>query len=311
MKKILSLALAAGLAMGVVGCNEKGNSNLGEAQPLVDTVSMEMGEYLGHGWASQLSQDSTLNKEEVLKGILAILKADTSNTSYMAGIQLGMQIAGTMDRIKQQLGADLNRDLFIEKFVKGFKSDSVMPQEMMMLKEQELSSLMERANAKIKEADPVAKKNKDAGEAFSKKKAADKAYSKTPSGIMYRVITEGEGENFKETDIIMTNYVGKHIDGKVFDSNEGRDAVPFSCQGVIKGFAEMLQLMKPGMKVEVVIPAELAYGANGQKGPDGNYVIEPNETLVFELETVGLQDLAAAGKNAPIPVPTEDPSKKK
>ena len=46
----------------------------------------------------------------------------------------------------------------------------------------------------------------------------------------------------------------------------------------------MIQLMKPGSKVTVVIPGELAYG------PQGNRGIEPNETLIFDIETVGVQD---------------------
>ena len=46
----------------------------------------------------------------------------------------------------------------------------------------------------------------------------------------------------------------------------------------------MIQLMKPGSKVTVVIPGEMAYG------PQGNRGIEPNETLIFDIETLGVDD---------------------
>ena len=81
----------------------------------------------------------------------------------------------------------------------------------------------------------------------------------------------------------MVNYVGKHIDGKEFDSS--KEPVPFQTSQVVPGFAEMIKLMKPGMKVEVIIPGDLAYGPEGREPTIGS-----NETLVFEMETVGKQE---------------------
>ena len=46
----------------------------------------------------------------------------------------------------------------------------------------------------------------------------------------------------------------------------------------------MLQLMKPGGKAIVVIPSDLAYGIRPI-----NDAIGPNETLIFEIETVDRQ----------------------
>ena len=130
---------------------------------------------------------------------------------------------------------------------------------------------------------PTAQANKIAGDKFLKKKAAAPGYIKTQSGLVYKVIKDGNGAFFTASDTILTKYVGKHIDGKEFDSSNGQ-AIPFLCDHLIPGFAEMLQLMKPGMKVEVIIPSDLAYGPQGA-GP----VVGPDETLIFELETVGKQ----------------------
>ena len=59
--------------------------------------------------------------------------------------------------------------------------------------------------------------------------------------------------------------------------------MPLSTNQVIPGFAEMLQLMKPGGKAIAVIPGNLAYGAMGVGD------LGPNETLIFEIETVDRQ----------------------
>ena len=49
--------------------------------------------------------------------------------------------------------------------------------------------------------------------------------------------------------------------------------------------------MKPGQKVEVIIPRHLAYGPEGREPTIGS-----NETLIFELETVGKQEQPKAPK---------------
>ena len=87
---------------------------------------------------------------------------------------------------------------------------------------------------------------------------------------------------------MQVNYVGKLIDGTVFDESKGKPA-EFRVDGVIKGWTEILQLMKAGSKVKVVIPQDLAYGARyaGEKIP-------PFSTLVFEIELVKVLPAAAA-----------------
>jgi len=78
------------------------------------------------------------------------------------------------------------------------------------------------------------------------------------------------------------------LDGTVFDESKGKPA-EFRVDGVIKGWTEILQLMKAGSKVKVVIPQDLAYGARyaGEKIP-------PFSTLVFEIELVKVLPAAAA-----------------
>lgn len=104
----------------------------------------------------------------------------------------------------------------------------------------------------------------------------------TPSGLLFEVITEGEGENPGPTDVCRVTYTGRLSDGSVFDSTETPIDLPVS--GVVRGFSEGLQMMKPGGTYRLFIPADLGYGQTGA----GGGVIPPGAALDF---TVTLRDI--------------------
>lgn len=118
------------------------------------------------------------------------------------------------------------------------------------------------------------------GEKFLKENASKDGVKTLPSGLQYKVMTEGAGKMPKVTDVVSVHYKGTLLDGKEFDSSYKRnEPAEFPVNGVIKGWTEALQLMKEGSKWTLYIPAQLAYGARGA-GAD----IGPNETLTFEVE---------------------------
>ncbi len=280
MKKIFSLVIAVCMIGAFTSCNEKGSA--AKSSPLADSVSMAFGDLYGNGMGASLKQDSTIKMNDVLRGVEMILQADTANHGLMAGLQIGMQIMQMQQGIKQQYQIAINKRAFMEHFKKALLADSVMDQQQLMELQSKIEPMLQRAKAEAMATDPVAIKNKKAGEAFVAKKAKDGSYTKTGSGLLYKVINEGNGANFTENDVIMVNYRGTHIDGKEFDAS--KEPVAFRMSQVVPGFAEMLKLMKPGMKVEAILPADIAYGADGSSP-----VIGPNETLVFEIETVGVK----------------------
>lgn len=120
------------------------------------------------------------------------------------------------------------------------------------------------------------------GQAFLKENATKEGVKTTPSGLQYKVITEGTGKSPKATDTVEVHYRGTTIDGKEFDSSYKRgQTISFPLNGVIPGWTEGVQLMKEGGKYEFFIPSNLAYGRSGAGG-----VIGPDETLIFTVELV-------------------------
>ena len=105
----------------------------------------------------------------------------------------------------------------------------------------------------------------------------------TASGLQYRVIKEGTGKKPTKASTVTVNYRGKLVNGTEFDSSYKRnEPATFPVSGVIPGWTEGLQLMNEGSTYEFVIPANLAYGANGT----GGGLIPGNAALVFEVELI-------------------------
>jgi FKBP-type peptidyl-prolyl cis-trans isomerase FklB len=106
----------------------------------------------------------------------------------------------------------------------------------------------------------------------------------TESGLQYEVISVGNGEKPTAEDQVTVHYHGMLTDGTVFDSSVDRgEPAQFGVTQVIPGWVEALQLMSVGDKWKLTIPSALAYGDKGAGG-----LIGPGETLVFEVELIGI-----------------------
>lgn len=283
MKKISILAVAAFMvASSFMSCNGSSNSEL---KTPTDSLSALFGEMYGYGVAGELQHgpdSAKLNKESFIKGMELVLNADTSDVSYIMGIGLGNQLVNMFRNMKQTQKVEFNTQIVLNEFKKAFRADSAKDPQAIQMKVMEL---MQRVTREAKENDPKAIANKKAGADYiAAQMAQDKDIKKTASGLAYKVINEGAGECFKTTDRIMVKYVGKHIDGSEFDAQK-ENPVSMSPMGVVPGFKEGLLMMKPGAKYTLYIPGDLAYGVEG-RGPS----IEPNETLIFEVETVGVEE---------------------
>jgi FKBP-type peptidyl-prolyl cis-trans isomerase len=146
--------------------------------------------------------------------------------------------------------------------------------------------------------------NKTQGEAFLAENKTKEGVVTLPSGLQYKILTEGTGPKPVATDTIVCNYKGTLLDNTEFDSSYKRgQPLTIQVNGVIKGWTEALQLMPVGSKWQLFIPPDLGYGTRG--GPGGG--IGPNATLVFEVELMSIQPKAEVKPANPAPNPTPNP----
>jgi FKBP-type peptidyl-prolyl cis-trans isomerase FklB len=140
----------------------------------------------------------------------------------------------------------------------------------------------------------MADKNLETGKKFLEDNKKKDGVKTTASGLQYKVVKEGNGPQPKASDNVTVDYRGTLIDGTEFDSSYKRgQPASFPLNGVIKGWTEGLQLMKTGAKYQFFIPSDLAYGQRAM-GPD----IQPNSTLIFEVELKSVQPAAAGSSPA-------------
>src|SRR5437762_9878216 len=180
------------------------------------------------------------------------------------------------------------------------------PEEVRQVMTQFSKDMREKTAAANKEA---ADRNAKEGEKFLAENKAKPGVKTTASGLQYKVLTEGSGAAPKETDTVVTNYRGTLIDGTEFDSSYKRnEPATFPVNRVIKGWTEALQLMKPGAKYQLFIPASLAYGERG-----AGQTIGPNATLIFDVELLSIKPPEPAATVAPgaaAPSPATSPAAK-
>lgn len=104
-----------------------------------------------------------------------------------------------------------------------------------------------------------------------------------PSGLYIRDIHVGEGDPTVAGDVAVVHYSGWIGDGTLFDSSRipGRDPFPVELgRGtVIAGWEEGLLGMKVGGVRQLVIPPQLAYGAQSPSP-----LIPAGSVLIFEVE---------------------------
>lgn len=107
----------------------------------------------------------------------------------------------------------------------------------------------------------------------------------TKSGLLYRISDEGDQQNKPNIHSTVTlNYETLCHDGRVFATTY-RKGIPaeVKVERMIKGWAEGVQLIGKGGKITIWMPANLAYGE------DGNRFIGPNEALQMNIELLDVK----------------------
>lgn len=173
---------------------------------------------------------------------------------------------------------DINLDAFIQGIRQGSTgkvsdlTDEEMAKVLMQYKKHIDAQLFDNFKK-------LAVDNAKLGQTFLNENAKKTDIITTRSGLQYQVIQPGQGKKPSIKSKVLVNYEGRLLDGTVFDSSIAREQpLEFQVSKVIQGWAEGLQLMPEGAKYRLFIPAKLAYGEMGSG------TIEPNSTLIFDME---------------------------
>ena len=209
-----------------------------------------------------------------LAGSQEVIELDTPEKrfSYAIGQNIGTGIKGDLGEsgFDPEAFAAAIRDVFADG---GRMTEAEMSAAFGELQAIQQEALAQAAIARLAE-------NKK----FMEAKAAEDGVEATESGILYRVLTAGEGDKPTAADQVTVHYTGRLTDGKVFDSSVERGSpATFPLNGVIPGWTEVLQLMPVGSKWDVWLPSKLGYGERGA-GED----IPPNAVLNFEIELISI-----------------------
>jgi FKBP-type peptidyl-prolyl cis-trans isomerase FklB len=189
--------------------------------------------------------------------------------------------ARLLSELKQQ-----NVDFDLDKLVEGIQK-AVKGEDLGMTNEEVRTVMM--AFQKVVEKQQIerltrlAKENQVEGDAYLAENVKKEGVKTLPSGVQYKVLQAGTGEQPKMESRVRVDYHGTLPDGTVFDSTlkplDGSEPSPaeFAVARVVPGFSAAIQAMKVGGKWQVAIPGDQAYGMRG-KGEIG-----PNQTLLFEI----------------------------
>ena len=194
--------------------------------------------------------------------------------SYALGLGIGRQLS--------QMGAG---ELNIDDFAQAIKD--VIAGEKLKVSDSEAQTIVQDFFKKQEEKQRAAaaeagKAAREAGEKYLAENAKKEGVVTLPSGLQYKVLTEGNGKKPKATDKVKCHYEGMLIDGTLFDSSIQRgEPATFPLNGVIAGWTERLQLMAEGSKYRLFIPYNLGYGERGAGAS-----IPPYAALVFDVELI-------------------------
>ena len=133
----------------------------------------------------------------------------------------------------------------------------------------------------VKKQEAASIENTEKGLKFLEENKTKEGVITLESGLQYKILAEGNGVTPAAEDTVEVHYKGTLIDGTEFDSSHTRgESATLVLNQFIPGWVEGVQKVSEGGKIELYIPAELAYGSQKMG------TIEPGSTLIFEVELI-------------------------
>jgi len=319
-KKLMILAVAAGLA----GC--KGGFKQGDGGMLYNIVehkssaTIKDGDFVSLNGVIKTEGDSVLSSTYE-SGHPAFLLAQ--KPTFKGDLLSALDMVGDGDSIIVKINADTVAKKTGQPKPPGFKGkyfvytiriEKVIPKEKGVADsvfQKKVSAYVKSIGDAAKAAEPGKIKNYIESNKLN--------VTKTASGLNYIITTPGDNTKPAVGDTVVANYVGKFLNGKVFDTslqdvatkNKMQSMHPYQpmrvavgAHAIIPGLDEGMMLLSKGAKATFIIPSSLGYGEQGG-GP-----IPPSSPLVFDIEVISIvHPNPAAAKPAAPALPTQPQAK--
>jgi len=199
-----------------------------------------------------------------------LLRNGLDSLSYAIGVNIGTNMK--MQGIETMNYVTLNKG--ISDALKGNKP-LMDENQCNMTIQQKLQEFMSKKSGAVKEE----------GRKYLENNKKQPGVVVLPSGIQYKIITQGTGVKPTLEDTIKVHYKGTTLDGNIFDDSYSRgEPIEFPLGGLIEGWKQTLVLMPVGSKWQLFIPSEYAYGDRGAGAS-----IPGGATLIFELELLDVK----------------------
>ena len=296
MKKYILFALCACLSLGVSAAKKTGKKKKKSKDPVevvdtvsIDTFSYHFGRANSNGLKMYLAQRMGIDTTYIadfLRGFeqTTLSEADKKEKARLAGIEIRQQVEeqfypGASKQVNDSTDL-LNKRLFVEGFRDGFTGEhATVPMDSTQRLVKKQMEYYHRVNMEKKYG-----ANRIEGEEFLKANAKKDSVKVTPSGLQYKILTQGTGEIPTKESKVKVNYEGHLINGTEFGSSYKRNKpVTFPVSGVIPGWTEALCMMPVGSKWVLYVPQELAY-KDREQGK-----IPPFSCLIFTVELLEIE----------------------
>ncbi|GHT58173.1 peptidyl-prolyl cis-trans isomerase [Bacteroidia bacterium] len=266
----------------MVGCSTSPKQKNAALKTSLDSVSYAIGVQN----AEQMKEMLTIRRgldptkmDEFVEGFMdAVYPAKEPTKNYALGQEIGANLRETLKNspiLPNDSVTRINKDAFVDGVIavlKEQKNIKISRDEAKVFVEAFFKAAEEKSNAPKIEAEKK----------FLEENAKKDSVISTASGLQYKIIKQGKGAIPGENTKVKVNYVGKLIDGTVFDSSveRGEAFETNTSGGIIEAWKEALKLMPVGSKWVIYAPSELAYGSHDMGK------IPPYSPLIFEIELV-------------------------
>lgn len=243
-----------------------------EADSCAAAFATVMARYLKPEIAKQLNPDDSIS--DFVKGVAHAFETKNSRTPYFLGVRSGLAMIDRLEQM-QQMGFPISVEAFIAQLTPALESKA------MGFDEKSADAYLRDFMIRMYPEPEMPHLTPESQQAYLDEQKAREGVTETPTGLLFEVITEGEGASPTESDQVRVTYTGRLSDGTVFDSTE--KPMQFPVGNLVAGFSEGLKMMKPGGDYRIIIPPQLGYGEKGAAG-----VIPPGAVLDF---TIHLNDI--------------------